>query len=206
MCKDKRTAVLSGARYCLPPPPLGTRLWIPSRVPRNSSKLPFHKTMLLRQRGLTPLRLLLACGVLSLLICRSRASLGDHLPEFRECVEVLSSAPWESANTNSPVDLQGRELRKGSCESAFVSLLDFWRVRLTFLQRCTSAFCSGTVPPSVTTPANMWSPTPGLLATRQCSSRSSNTMASGRSIGSWAFKSRSRSFSPSSTSSRTSTG
>ena len=33
--------------------------------------------------------------LLATLIGKTSASLGDHLPEFKECVKVITGLPWE---------------------------------------------------------------------------------------------------------------
>ena len=78
--------------------------------------------------GKTLSRIFLFC-LLATLIGKTSASLGDHLPEFKECVKVMTGLPQEveeSQLTVSCTGLSSGELSRWKFGDSYVYLHFLW--------------------------------------------------------------------------------
>ena len=116
------------------------------------------------------------------------ASLGDRLPEFRECISVCRTNARQSGGLQMQTCV-GENCQSGSSilrklhitSSRFEHLINFSQRSI-----CVSSF--GHAPPIAIMSASISSPTVVSLETLQCSNRSSSTMGNGPSFAFWACK------------------
>ena len=165
--------------------------------------------MILRQDKSSRVQAILLLAALCFFLETSRASIGDRLPEFRECVEVRKALPAQRLESrrkhcmadpsNFPLDLQRQYLQGWGFSAMYVAP---WRatprfIDLTVYQLSTSASCSGRVPRNVITHVSISSPTSGSPDPLRQLIPLYNTMGSGHSAASWACRSPSQCSSPS---------